>query len=283
MNTRAPAGTTRWTAAIARGGTLGVSETSEAPLITANTATAKEAAITAAGRTRRPALGRPASRIAASALDAGRAIARARNGARNAGKWKKKPGGHMNAAATRAAVATPNHSSGGGRRPLLRGVASDAPANVAATKQTRASVASARTRCPGFTRYSRPIMSCNRVQTGTRAWWYLTNSEMNTLWQNRTGASRANGSTGTPKPAATPNRKVAVFRGAGGHSSAVTATGMIAHDSIAPPKPKITPPHSSRRPPASSSRSPTARAPARQNSATHGSMKIVWLVVTLAG
>ena len=72
----------------------------------------------------------------------------ARNGARNPGKWKKNPGGHMNTTTIRAVVATANQSSGGGGRRVII----HAPVRAAATKPTGASVTSPMSRCPGFTR-----------------------------------------------------------------------------------------------------------------------------------
>src|SRR5258707_14789976 len=122
VSTHAPGGIARGAAATAAGATLGVRVASERAWVTVN------APIT---RTTRPAaihlvpgpipilsaLGWEAVR----SLDAGSARATARNGARNAGKWKKNPGGHMNTATTRAAVSTPNHSSGGGGRRVTRG------------------------------------------------------------------------------------------------------------------------------------------------------------------
>src|SRR5258708_2369338 len=139
-STQARGGSARRSAAMAAGATLGVRLVSERACRTANTP------ITAA--TRPAAIHRVAGPIpilsvdgweAVRSLDAGSARARARNGARNAGKWKKNPGGHMNTATTRAAVSTPNHSSGGGGRRVTR----DAATRVTATKPARTRAAAA--------------------------------------------------------------------------------------------------------------------------------------------
>ena len=68
-----------------------------------------------------------------------------------------------------------------------------------------------------------------------------------TLFQNRAGAVSANGTTGIRKPAATPPRKASSRRVPGRHSTAMTATGTMAHTLTAPAKPSAAPPQASRR------------------------------------
>ena len=76
----------------------------------------------------------------------------------------------MNPTTTRAAVSTPNHSSGGGGRRVTR----DAATMVTATKPTMTTVSRTIVACPTWCTPPSPVMSCSRVQTDTRTWPYRT-------------------------------------------------------------------------------------------------------------
>ena len=111
-----------------------------------------------------------------------------------------------------------------------------------------------------------------------------------TLLKNACGASTANGSTGRAKPATVPPRKTSARRGArsspppGISRASRTSTGMTAQVLHTPANPNAAPPAASRRLlPVSWSPSITARAPARQNSTSHGSISTVWAAYTPSG
>ncbi len=147
---------------------------------------------------RRPLCQRPAEarrlrgRETVSSLDAGRAIARARS--QEAGKWEKNSGGHMNEAATNAAVATPNHSSAGvgdGR--------SDAAATAAATKPIRPG-GEQQDQVAGMAQMVSPITSCIRIQADAPGSWYRQRADDHALVELLAELTEQRQTTRTPPP-----------------------------------------------------------------------------------
>src|SRR5260370_17670313 len=109
VSAHAPGGIARRATATAAGATLGVRVASERAWVTVNTPITRTTRPAAIHLVPGPipilsALGWEAVR----SLDAGSARATARNGARNAGKGKKNPGGHMNTATPQPPPPPPN-------------------------------------------------------------------------------------------------------------------------------------------------------------------------------